>query len=65
MTVTGGGSGSSPAGAEWAGTLASYKIPTSPPETAFLDGCKIFLAGFSDLQLQKLHKIVNLGGGAR
>ena len=50
---------------EWTGALEDYHIPTSPSETVFLDGCKVFLAGFSDNQLQKLHKIINLGGGAR
>ncbi|XP_041460355.1 DNA topoisomerase 2-binding protein 1-like isoform X1 [Lytechinus variegatus] len=31
----------------------------------FLDGCKIFLSGFSGQHLEKLRKVVNAGGGTR
>ena len=51
---------------EWTGALEDYQLPASAAgDAAFLDGCRLFLAGFSETQLQKLHKIVNLGGGAR
>ena len=31
----------------------------------FLDGCKIYLSGFSGHKLEKLRKIINSGGGTR
>lgn len=31
----------------------------------FLDGCRIFVNGFSGLQLEKIYKIINAGGGMR
>ena len=49
---------------EWSGALREYQVP-AVCEATFLDGCRIFLAGFSDQELEKLHKIVNVGGGAR
>ena len=49
---------------EWVGVLRDYQTP-SPSGTCFLDGCRIFLAGFSEQELEKLHRIINLGGGAR
>lgn len=35
------------------------------PGNLFLDGCKIFLSGFSGEKLEKLRKIINCGGGTR
>ncbi|XP_023241531.1 DNA topoisomerase 2-binding protein 1-A-like isoform X2 [Centruroides sculpturatus] len=31
----------------------------------FLDGCRIYVSGFSGLRLEKLYKIINAGGGMR
>ena len=49
---------------EWAGALRGFELP-AVCEASFLDGCRIYLTGFSDLELEKLHKIINLGGGVR
>ena len=49
---------------EWSDALRDYQVP-DVSEAAFLDGCRVFLTGFTDQELEKLHKIVNLGGGAR
>ena len=35
------------------------------PGNMFLDGCKIYLSGFSGDKLEKLRKIINCGGGTR
>lgn len=35
------------------------------PGNMFLDGCKIYLSGFSGHKLEKLRKIINCGGGTR
>ena len=35
------------------------------PGNLFLDGCKIYLSGFSGEKLEKLRKIINSGGGTR
>ncbi|PFX26384.1 DNA topoisomerase 2-binding protein 1-A [Stylophora pistillata] len=35
------------------------------PGNMFLDGCKIYLSGFSGQNLEKLRKIINSGGGTR
>lgn len=35
------------------------------PGNMFLDGCKIYLSGFSGEKLEKLRKIINCGGGTR
>lgn len=35
------------------------------PGNMFLDGCKIYLSGFSGQRLEKLRKIINCGGGTR
>lgn len=35
------------------------------PGNLFLDGCKIYLSGFSGEKLEKLRKIINCGGGTR
>ncbi|XP_033099642.1 DNA topoisomerase 2-binding protein 1-like isoform X2 [Anneissia japonica] len=35
-----------------------------PPED-FLDACKIYLSGFSGSRLEKVRKIINIGGGTR
>ena len=54
-------------GDQWCAALRDYQLPSGMSEATccFLEGCRVFLAGFSDLELVKLHKIVNLGGGAR
>ena len=31
----------------------------------FLDGCKIFLSGFTGQRLEKLRRLINKGGGTR
>lgn len=38
---------------------------TIQPGNMFLDGCKIYLSGFSGPKLEKLRKIINSGGGTR
>ncbi|EDO38946.1 predicted protein, partial [Nematostella vectensis] len=38
---------------------------TLVPGSMFLDGCKLFLSGFSGPRLDKLRKIINTGGGTR
>lgn len=38
---------------------------TIQPGNMFLDGCKIFLSGFSGQKLERLRKIINSGGGTR
>ena len=38
---------------------------TLQPGDLFLDGCKIYLSGFSGVRLDKLRKIINSGGGTR
>ena len=49
---------------EWRAAVEEFQLP-AVTESCFLDGCRLYLAGFSDQELEKLHKIVNLGGGAR
>ena len=49
---------------EWRAAVEGFQLP-AVTESCFLDGCRLYLAGFSDQELEKLHKIVNLGGGAR
>ena len=49
---------------EWMAAVEEFQLP-AVTESCFLDGCRLYLAGFSDQELEKLHKIVNLGGGAR
>ncbi|XP_064623167.1 DNA topoisomerase 2-binding protein 1-A-like isoform X2 [Lineus longissimus] len=53
---------------------AQAKIPSGPFDSLetsvfkgdmFLDGCKIFLSGFNSVELEKLRKVINLGGGTR
>ena len=50
---------------EWKAALGDYQLPGAVCETGFLEGCRLFLAGFTDQELEKLHRIINLGGGAR
>ncbi|XP_038058613.1 DNA topoisomerase 2-binding protein 1-like isoform X1 [Patiria miniata] len=38
---------------------------TSANAGLFLDGCKVFLSGFSGVRLEKLRKIINAGGATR
>jgi topoisomerase (DNA) II binding protein 1 len=38
---------------------------TLKPGCMFLDGCKIFLSGFSGAFLDKIRKFINVGGGTR
>ena len=49
---------------DWSGAVDKFQVPLVS-EAYFLDGCRIFLTGFSEPQLEKLHRIINLGGGAR
>ncbi|GIY02565.1 DNA topoisomerase 2-binding protein 1-A [Caerostris darwini] len=49
----------------WAPALESFDLSSLPKYGQFLDGCKIFLTGFSSIHLDKLRKIVNAGGGMR
>ncbi|XP_064393637.1 DNA topoisomerase 2-binding protein 1-A-like isoform X3 [Halichondria panicea] len=61
-----GGAEKEPEKAEngWRKSLESFKLPTVADDE-FLDGCKIFLTGFSEEELMVVYKIVNLGGGVR
>lgn len=38
---------------------------TKAPAEMFLDGCKMYLSGFRGSALEKLRKIINMGGGTR
>ncbi|GIY17018.1 DNA topoisomerase 2-binding protein 1-A [Caerostris extrusa] len=49
----------------WVPALESFDLSSLPKYGQFLDGCKIFLTGFSSIHLDKLRKIVNAGGGMR
>ncbi|GFR12558.1 DNA topoisomerase 2-binding protein 1-A [Trichonephila clavata] len=49
----------------WVPVLESFDLSSLPKYGQFLDGCKIFLTGFSSTHLDKLRKIVNAGGGMR
>ncbi|XP_055941257.1 DNA topoisomerase 2-binding protein 1-A-like isoform X2 [Argiope bruennichi] len=49
----------------WTSALESFDLSSLPKYGQFLDGCKIFLTGFNSIQLDKLRKIINAGGGMR
>ncbi|KFM76256.1 DNA topoisomerase 2-binding protein 1, partial [Stegodyphus mimosarum] len=45
--------------------LEAFDLSLLPKYGQFLDGCKIFLTGFSPAHIDKLRKVVNAGGGIR
>ncbi|CAL1290613.1 unnamed protein product [Larinioides sclopetarius] len=49
----------------WTSALESFDLSSLPKYGQFLDGCKIFLTGFTSTHLDKLRKIINAGGGMR
>ncbi|XP_054711049.1 DNA topoisomerase 2-binding protein 1-like [Uloborus diversus] len=46
-------------------TLDSFNVSKLQKGGQYLDGCKIFLAGFTDEHMKKLRKIINAGGGVQ
>ncbi|XP_070547179.1 DNA topoisomerase 2-binding protein 1-like isoform X2 [Ptychodera flava] len=46
-------------------TIMSVDLQTPSHENLFLDGCKIFLCGFTMAEVDRLQRIINLGGGSR
>ncbi|XP_070546627.1 DNA topoisomerase 2-binding protein 1-A-like [Ptychodera flava] len=46
-------------------TIMSVDLQAPSHENLFLDGCKIILCGFTGAEIDKLQRIINLGGGSR
>ncbi|XP_077996567.1 DNA topoisomerase 2-binding protein 1-A-like [Glandiceps talaboti] len=46
-------------------TVMSVDLQLPPPENLFLDGCKIFMCGFNVAELERLQRMINIGGGSR